>query len=240
MSAKSSASGNTTLAIGTGKMGDVTSTASIELSGAQTWSCWINLNATNNSGLMTKIPSSLRGPAIRINSNKIYATFYPTVGSPTNAVDIEHTTTLSTGVWHHIILGYDGSQFMYVDVDGVVVSEDYFAQTATTLIGTSTDDLAIGAWGDFGGVTSPMDGDIALPMIFNADIDTSELVDGSGNARAYSALPIGLQSACVFAPTLVNDIPSDGQEETDQSTSSNDVTLIGSPTYTGETLIVAT
>jgi hypothetical protein len=118
-------------------------------------SCWLKVDANNDGGII----AVGNGFYIRNRANNVVLVgFY---GSDGNAKDIYSTTTLSTGVWYHVVAGVlRGSARCFINgvSEGtpLSISGAYASQGATIMIG-----------GNSNGVTAWYDGMLDEMYIYN-------------------------------------------------------------------------
>lgn len=121
----------------------------IGLTSAWTVSTWVKFNALNADEYFIRWrPSSGDANEIRISkisTNKLEATAIHSSGSGTGLKQYIGNTTVSTGVWYHVAVSWDGSDFkLYLDG-----AEDtpYSKTSDSTLVMTDTSRIqGVGGW----------------------------------------------------------------------------------------------
>jgi len=202
--------------------------SSIQLTGSQTWSVWFNSSDLATVVIMGKIPTNYRAMAIRIDSSRVYATVYPTVGSSTNSAAIHHTQVLTANTWYHVAFTIDiDANLMRVSLSGVEETNTYaFA------VGTSSDDLLLGSNPAGGGL---LDGSITQPMIFNRALSLAEtdVLYNQDRPRTFSQLPTTITDDAALAIEMT----SRDATLTDLSGNGNDGTANGGVTSDGAEIV---
>jgi len=82
------------------------------------------------------------------------------------------------------------------------------------------------------------DGDMASVKIFNRALTQSEITElyNLGNPKHHSLYSTAIKSACVCALEMGENVPSAGEEYTDQSGNGNGGTPVNSPTFVGSNI----
>ena len=142
----------------------------LQITGAFSFSCWVNTTSTNYEGIYFKGNSiSLSDIYIRMQNNGTVRMFINKL-----AKNVTSSTAINDGNWHHIICVYVPSTSMTIYIDG---SQD--AQNTTTIpasINNNYGNITIG-----GGGGQYFEGNIDEASIFNTD--------QSANIATLSASP---------------------------------------------------
>lgn len=126
---------------GAGAYAEVPDNPSLNLTGSLTLEAWIKTNSeTAQQGIIERFTDTGGGYALRLNSGKVE--FY-VIGNGGNDYDyVQGNTSVSSGVWHHVVGVYDGYEYR-VYLDGVLDN----AKAATMSPASGTGSLKIGARG---------------------------------------------------------------------------------------------
>ena len=164
---------------GTGDFLGRSDATSPNLTGAQTWACWVNIDTFPTSSfeaIMTKYDGTgdQRGVYLGINSsNKLVGIISPDGFYDANE-QATSTASLSTNTWYHIALVFDPSTATQLYIDG---SADGAATTPPASCFDNTAALQIGAEGSGGGASSQyLDGTVDEACIFDKALTSDEVL----------------------------------------------------------------
>ena len=149
----------------------------LQITGAFSFSCWVNTTSTNYEGIYFKGNSvALSDIYIRRQNNGTVRFFINNVSK-----NVTSSTTVNDGNWHHIMCVYVPSTSMTIYIDG---SQD--AQNTTTIpvsINNNYGNISIGEGGG-----QFFNGKIDEASIFNTVVDIADVWDGSGEPIDVSAV----------------------------------------------------
>jgi hypothetical protein len=122
--------------------GTIVDNASLSVTGSLTLSAWFKLESLANGGLISKDGGSGdRSYYLAIQSSKVRFAVSP---SGTSVVYKDTNTTLTTGVWYHVIGTFDSTkQTMSVYLNGVL-DETAITGTLTNAVFDSTSNVSLG------------------------------------------------------------------------------------------------
>ena len=149
----------------------------LQITGAFSFSCWVNTTSTNYEGIYFK------GNTVALNDIYIRRQNNGTVRMFVNgsSINVTSSTTVNDGNWHHIMCVYVPSTSMTIYIDG---SQD--AQNITTIPSAINNNYGNISIGEGGGQF--FNGKIDEVSIFNTVVDIADVWDGSGEPIDVSAV----------------------------------------------------
>ncbi len=217
--------GNYSLSLnGTSAYVEVPSSGSLNLSGPLTVEAWIKPNSSSLQGIAERykwLSTPDGGFALRLSSDGKVEFFI--IRSNTQVDSVKGSTTVTTGVWHHVAGVFDGNQ-LRVYLDGVLNG----VKTTAITPAQGTANLMIGKVG--------VNGDNGDPYYFNGLIDDVRVTSGvqyAANFTTSSVLATG------SALNNASDGPRgvwlfDNQTASDFSANGNHGTLKGGAGFSSE------
>jgi RHS repeat-associated protein len=200
---------------GTNAYAEVPSSSSLNISGSLTLEAWVKINAIGNYQDIINRESwgqSGTGGGYELSVTNIGKARLDLYQTPTTYTTLVGTTTLSTGVWHHIAATFDGSG-MRIYVNGTLDASN--SNTSAPASGTSNVRLGRNS----GSGTYFFNGLIDEVRISNAAIYTSNFtpqqhLTATGNTKGLWKF--------------------DSQSPNDSSTNGNNATFQGGTTYSDD------
>jgi len=149
----------------------------LQITGAFSFSCWVNTTSTNYEGIYFK------GNTVALNDIYIRRQNNGTVRMFVNgsSINVTSSTTVNDGNWHHIMCVYVPSTSMTIYIDG---SQD--AQNTTTIPSAINNNYGNISIGEGGGQF--FNGKIDEASIFNTVVDIADVWDGSGEPIDVSSV----------------------------------------------------
>ena len=201
----------------------------LDITGDITVSAWINLDdATSIGNIISRFAGTDQTQALSfyVVSNSLVIGIGDAVSGATFLTDT--TFTINTDTWYFVTATLSGTTLqLYVNAQ----SGD--STTHAGGIGTPNVDWVVGGT-EKSGELYTLDGNIALPMVFNRALNSSEITAlyNDGAIPCYADIDTSITDDCVYAPNLMT---FNGRTEAsalvDNSSSGITTTAVGSPTY---------
>ena len=149
----------------------------LQITGAFSFSCWVNTTSTNYEGIYFKGNSvALSDIYIRRQNNGTVRFFINNVSK-----NVTSNTTVNDGNWHHIMCVYVPSTSMTIYIDGSQDAKN--TNTIPVSINNNYGNISIGEGGG-----QFFNGKIDEVSIFNTVVDIADVWDGSGEPIDVSAV----------------------------------------------------
>lgn len=172
---------------------------------------------------------------------------YLTIGQVRVEIDKDNLNTIrkvttsrfDDNAWHTCMVYWDSSTTLQIFIDGVSESlSDVGTNGTTDVVNTSTENFTFGRRATSSAL--PFLGNLSFGRMFKGTFAPSDFVDyhNGGVALCDDELPTVWANSVVGSWRMANWDTNAGQETNDQSSNGNDLTPLGSPTYTNQGLTV--